>query len=99
LQRTPYLFRLINWECLTSPTFFCNDPIWLAHCKKKLKLWKLPKNSWNYGSFPKFVHSLEFCTAQGILFEVHHCLPLSRMTEKLDSWGKLCIFWFPLLTY
>jgi len=23
--------------------FFGNEPIWLAHCKKKFKLWRLPK--------------------------------------------------------
>jgi hypothetical protein len=43
-------FILISWGCRTSPTllhlcffFFCNEPIWLAHRKKKLKLWRLPK--------------------------------------------------------
>ncbi len=37
--------------CLTSPTFFFffffvggNEPIWLAHCKNKLKLQRLPWN-------------------------------------------------------
>jgi hypothetical protein len=33
---------LITLGCLTSPTFsFCNEPIWLVHAKKKLKLWKI----------------------------------------------------------
>ncbi len=39
-------FILISWGCLTSPTSFffgCKEPIWLAHCQKKLKLWRLPK--------------------------------------------------------
>jgi hypothetical protein len=45
LQRTPYLLRLINWGCLTSPTFFFphNDPIWLAHHKKKVETIEAPQ--------------------------------------------------------
>jgi hypothetical protein len=38
---------LISSGCLTSPTFFfffCNKIFWLAHCKKKLKLWRPPQN-------------------------------------------------------
>ncbi len=39
-----FCFILISWGCTTSLTFyFCNEPIWLAHCKKKFKLWRLPK--------------------------------------------------------
>jgi hypothetical protein len=36
---------LIGWGCLTSPTFiyFCNEPIWLAHCNFFLKLLRLLK--------------------------------------------------------
>jgi len=42
-----FCFISISWGCLTSSTFllfffFCNEPIWLAHSKKKLKLWRLP---------------------------------------------------------
>ncbi len=42
---------LISWGCLTSTIFFiylflffCNELFWLAHHKKKLKLWRLPQN-------------------------------------------------------
>ncbi len=39
-----FYFILMSWECFTSSTFFfCNEPIWLAHSKKKLKLLRLPK--------------------------------------------------------
>jgi hypothetical protein len=40
-----FCFILISWGCLISPTsFFCIEPIWLAHRdKKKLKLWSLPR--------------------------------------------------------
>jgi len=39
-------FILISWGSLTSPTFFfCNEPIRLAHRKKK--------KSWSYGGSPK----------------------------------------------
>jgi len=42
LAKKPYYlfcFILISWGCLTSPTFFffCNEPIWLAHHKKKVE--------------------------------------------------------------
>ncbi len=52
-----FCFILISWVCLTIPTFlFCNEPIWLAHHKKKLKLWRLPKikvsmERWNASPF------------------------------------------------
>jgi hypothetical protein len=46
-----YLFCFINFSCrcFTSSIYyyyfyyFCNEPIWLAHSKKKLKLQRLPK--------------------------------------------------------
>jgi len=42
-----FCFKLISWGCLTSSTFyFGNEPIWLAHRKKK-------KKSWDYGGSPK----------------------------------------------
>jgi len=46
----------INWlGCLTSPTFcFCNEPIWLAHRKQKLRLWWLPQNRRFYIGVPTF---------------------------------------------
>jgi hypothetical protein len=48
-NRGTYLFcfiLVVSWGCLISPTFFfvCNEPIRLAHHKKKeLKLWRLSK--------------------------------------------------------
>jgi hypothetical protein len=31
---------MLRWGCLPE---FCNEPIWLAHHPKRLKLWRLPK--------------------------------------------------------
>jgi hypothetical protein len=34
---------LIRWGASQVELFFFNEPIWLAHHSKKLKLWRLPK--------------------------------------------------------
>jgi hypothetical protein len=52
LQRTPYLFRLINWGCLTNPTFF----FFLAMIQFD---WPIAQKSWNHGSSPKIADSME----------------------------------------
>jgi hypothetical protein len=48
-----YLFCfywLVGGASQVQPFIFCNESIWLAHCKKKkLKLWRLSKNGRFYG--------------------------------------------------
>ncbi len=56
-----FCFILISWGCLISPNFhFCNESIWLAHCKTK---------SSNYGGSRNIEDSMEhlplWCTYIG----------------------------------
>jgi len=80
-----FCFIIICWGCLTSSTlFFCNKPIWLAHCKKNLlKLWR----------FPKIEDYIERWSASpGFSCLLAHVVGPCMVLHKTTQHGSTCFF-------